>query len=49
MRLFSFANVSRYADQISSLHNPRAQGKVERSRRELRKKIDYDIVNSKSK
>ena len=49
MRLFSFANVSRYADQISSLHNPRAQGKIERSRRELRKKIDYDIVNLKSK
>ena len=30
-------------------YNPRAQGKVERSYRELRKKIHYDIVNLKSK
>ena len=30
-------------------YNPRAQGKVERSHRELQKKIHYDIVNLKSK
>ena len=30
-------------------YNPRAQGKVEHSHRDLRKKIHYDIVNLKGK
>ena len=33
----------------SGPYNARAQGKVERSHRELQKKIHYDIVNLKSK
>ena len=32
----------------SRLHNARAKGKVQRSLRELQKKIHYDIVNLKS-
>ena len=30
-------------------YNPKAQGKVERSHRELRKKLHYDMVNLKGK